>query len=220
MGNDMRLKQEEDSSGVVLQRRKALLVLAAAVLAVAGRSSAHGQAVPTATAGVQFSTFGGVTGAYTGVGLGRNLSITAGVDATFRPLFLGLYPSAEVRGTYPVDRGSVDGQKNVLGGLVLARHLGRLQPYGDILVGRGEVDYNPPRANPTGTALYVQTGSLVISPGAGCNVQLNEHFDFKGDFQLQRYSTPVEASGSTYAKDFTLGIVYRLPFGGLGHGRR
>jgi len=189
-------------------------------MVVAGGVSAYGQAAPTATAGVQLSTFAGATGAFTGVGLGKNLAITAGADATFRPYFLGLYPSLEVRGTYPVDKGNIASEKNVLGGLQLARHLGRLRPYGDILVGRGEVKYDPPRANATGTELYVQTASLVISPGAGCDVRLSEQFDFKGDFQFQKYKTPVEASGSTYAKDFTVGFVYRLPFGGLGHGRR
>lgn len=188
-------------------------------LAGAGAERASAQALPTATAGVQFSVFGGATGVFTGVGLGKNLSITAGADATIRPFFT-LFPSLEVRGTYPVDSGHVGGERNVLVGLKLARHLGRLQPYGDILAGRGEIKFSPPYPNPSDTIIYAQTASLVISPGAGVDYGLTEYLSFKGDFQFQRYEAPVTTSGYVYSKAFTLGITYRLPFGGLGHGRR
>ncbi len=181
--------------------------------------SAWGQAAPTATAGLQLSAFAGATGDYTGIGLGKNLSITAGVDATLRPFF-GLFPGVEVRGTYPMDKGDVAGQKNVLGGLVVGRHLGWIQPYGDILVGRGEIDFVTPYPNPSDTEVYVQTASTVISPGAGANLFFSSHFALKADFQFQHYDSPVTTSGSVYSKAFTVGLTYRLPFGGLGHGRR
>jgi opacity protein-like surface antigen len=168
---------------------------------------------------LQLSAFGGATGVFTGIGLAKNLSITAGVDATFRPFF-GLYPAVEVRGTYPIDRGQVDGQKNVLAGLVVGPHIGRIQPYGDILAGRGEIDFSPFYPNPADTEVYAQTASVVISPGAGVNYFLTEHFALKGDFQFQHYDSPVTTSGSVYSKAFTIGLTYRLPFGGLGHGRR
>ncbi len=189
-------------------------------VAAAGLSgSAWGQAGATATAGLQLSVFGGATGVYTGVGLGKNLSITAGADATFRP-FRGLFPSVEVRGTYPVDSGALDGQKNILAGLTVGPHLSWIQPYGDILVGRGEIDFKTPYPNPQDTEVYVQTASAVLSPGAGANFFFSEHFAGKADFQFQHYSSPVTTSGSVYAKAFTLGLTYRLPLGGLGHGRR
>jgi hypothetical protein len=206
--------------GYRLQRYRRALICGAGVvvLAAAGFGRAGAQAVPTATAGLQLSAFGGATGTFTGVGLGKNLAITAGVDATFRPFFT-LFPSVEVRGTYPVDRGSVDGQKNVLAGLKLARHLGRLEPYGDILVGRGEIDFSPPYPNAADTELFQQTASTVISPGAGCDVFLTDHLGFKGDFQFQRYQSPVTTTGNVFAKAFTVGVVYRIPLGGLGRGR-
>ena len=199
-------------------RRALFFGVGMVVLTVAGLGRAGAQAVPTATAGMQISAFGGATGTFTGVGFGKNLGVTAGVDVTFRPLFT-LFPSVEVRGTYPVDRGQVDGQKNVLGGLKLARHLGRLEPYGDVLFGRGEIDYRPPLANAADTILYQQTASSVLSLGAGCDVFLTDRLGFKGDFQFQKYESPVTASGNVFAKAFTVGVVYRLPFGGLGRGR-
>jgi hypothetical protein len=185
------------------------------ILAGLGAAEAHGQATPTATAAVQFSGFGGVSGVYTGLGLGRNLSVTAGADMTLRS-FYGLYPGVEVRGTYPVDDGSVDSQRNILGGLVVSRHLGNLQPYGDILFGRGQINYSPPYLNPAGTIYYVQSTSDVISPGAGVNYFVSNRLGFKGDFQFQRYLSPATPSGSVYSKSFTLGVVYRLNLGGLG----
>ena len=164
---------------------------------------------------MQFSGFGGVSGVYTGVGLGRNLSVTAGADMTLRSLY-GLHPSIEVRGTYPVEDGSVDSQRNLLGGLVLSRHLGNLQPYGDILFGRGQINYSPPLLNPAGTIYFLQSTSTVISPGAGVNYFVSTRLGFKGDFQFQRYDSPVTTSGSVYSKSFTLGVVYRLNTGGIG----
>lgn len=198
-------------------------LLSVAGLFLAFGLQAQAQAVYTATAKLQLSAFGGFTGAYTGVGLGRNLSVTAGADATFHP-FYSLYPSLEIRGTYPVASGSVGGEKNVLGGLRIARHLGgrltRVQPYGDILFGRGEIDFNPPFPNFQQTLLYKSTGSNVISPGVGANLLLSDHLAFKADFQFQRYASPVTESGSVYAKAFTLGAEYRFGFGGLARGRR
>ncbi len=179
-----------------------------------GAGYAHAQATPTATAGLQLSAFGAASGVYTGVGLGKNLSITAGVDATFRPLF-GIFPTLEVRGTYPVNRGDIDGQKNVLGGIALGKHIGRIQPYGDFLIGRGEIDFITPYPNPTDTIAYSQTASTVLSPGAGLNYFVSNHFALKADFQFEHYESPVTTSGAVYAKAFSLGIDYRLPLSGL-----
>ena len=90
---------------------RGVLGMVATALWAAG-SAAYSQATATATAPLHFSAFGGVTGDFTGIGLAKNLSVTAGVDAGFRSVF-GLFPSLEVRGTYPVDKGHVDAQKNV-----------------------------------------------------------------------------------------------------------
>jgi hypothetical protein len=203
-----------------LQALKRLCFLALFASGALASGRANGQALPTATESLTLSVFGGVNGTYTGIGLYKDAGITAGFDAGIRPFF-GWYPAVEVRGTYAFDHGALDYQKNVLGGLVFSRHLyDRFQPYGDILVGRGQINFVHPYANPQDTIEYVQTASTVISPGAGLNVQLNDHFSAKGDFQLQHYDSPVTTSGSVYSKAFTIAVVYRIGFGGLGHGRR
>lgn len=188
---------------------------AATGLLLSAGAAALGQATSTASATVQFSVFGGMTGAYTGLGNSRNLAITAGADVTLRSYF-GVHPSLEVRGTYPVKNGRVAGEKNILGGLTVSKNFGNLQPYGDILFGRGQINFSPPLLAPTGNLYYIQSSSNVISPGAGVNYFLGNRLGVKGDFQFQRYQSPVTTSGSVYARAFTVGIVYRLNVGGIG----
>jgi hypothetical protein len=191
----------------------------------AGARSALGQALPTATQSSQLSAFGGITGVYTGLpgaygGTvdGRNASITAGVTFGVQS-FHSFYPSIEVRGTYPIASGKVAGEKNILGGLVVAKHFGRLQPYGDFFFGRGALTFVTPYFNQQDTSVFVQTVSAVWAPGAGANFFLTRHIGIKADFQLEHYATPVVSSGSIYSKAGTLGVIYRIG-GGFKHSRR
>lgn len=167
------------------------------------------QAMPTATQPIRLSAFAGLTGTYTGLASGRNLGITAGVDIGSHSLF-SLRPSIEIRGTYPIDKGGTDNQRNILAGLKLAKAYDRLLPYGDVLFGRGQINYPNGYPNPLQNFLYFQSFSNVLSFGAGIDVPLSEHLQLKADAQVQRYSSPVADSGRLYSKPFTLGIVYRL----------
>lgn len=177
---------------------------------------AHAQAKPAATQSLHLSAFGGATGTYTGFGGGRNVGITAGADLGFRP-FHSFFPSLEIRGTYPVAKGKVDSQRNFLGGLQIAREYGRYHPYIDFLFGRGQINYNPGFVNVPRTLYYTQSVTNVFSPGLGVDIDLTDHFAFKADAQLQRYSIPVTTMGSIYAKAGTLGLVYRFDFNHTKH---
>ncbi len=184
-------------------RLTVLLLLAAPAL--------HAQATSTASERLQLSAFAGASGVYTGLNSGRNLSITAGADLTLRRYF-HVNPALEVRGTFPVDNGQVDGQRNVLAGLRIAGTFGRLHPYADILFGRGEIKYNPPLLNQPQTFLFTQSTSNVLSPGVGLEVDLTPHFAFRADAQYQRYDSPIPASGHLYAKPITAALTYRFDF--------
>ncbi|SEC60679.1 outer membrane protein [Terriglobus roseus] len=185
-----------------------------ATLALFVMPKGFSQAIPTAVKNVPLSFFGGVSGVYTGLSGGKNLSITAGADLRLRDVF-GLAPSIELRGTYPMVRGNVVGQKNVLAGLRVDRTFGRITPYGNILFGLGQMTYDPLRANPSATFAYAYSSSNVYSPGAGVEFEVTPAWGIKADGQFQRYSTPVNESGHIYAKSLTLGVVYHL-FGGSG----
>ncbi len=168
------------------------------------------QATPAATQPIHLSAFGGITGSYTGLEQSKNLAFTAGVDVSFKPVYR-LYPSAEIRGTYPIDSGAIAGEKNFLAGLKVERPYGILHPYVDALFGRNKIEYlNGGYPNADGTLLYIESISNVFSFGGGFDVDLTPHFAAKFDGQFQRYDTPVTASGAIYAKAFTAGVVYRL----------
>jgi len=174
---------------------------------------ASAQALPTATAAIRISAFGGVSGNFTGLQLAKNLDVTGGVDVGVRP-FAGFYPALEVRGMYPVDKGQTVSIKNLAGGLRLGRRKNHFSGYGDVLFGRAQLNYlNGGLPNPGNTLLYQQTVTDVLSLGGGVDWDWTEHFGFKGDFQLQRYQTPVTATGDLFSKVFTAGLVYRFGSG-------
>ena len=170
-------------------------------------TAAHAQNAPTASQYFRLSAFGGATGTYTGLEQGKNLGITAGADLNFG-YYLGFYPSAEIRGTYPVHSGALDGQRNILGGLKVEKRFGRFHPYGDILVGRGQIDYT--NGFVYGPVTYLQSITNVISPGVGVDMDLNHYFALKADFQVQRYDTPF--GFHIHPRALTAGVVYRFDF--------
>ena len=96
--------------------------------------------MPPASQTSNLSVFAGATGVYTGIKGGRNLGFTAGGDLAIRGFF-GLRPAVEVRGTYPVDDGRIDYQKHIEGGVRVERPIRRFHPYGDFLIGRGQINY-------------------------------------------------------------------------------
>ncbi len=182
------------------------------LLLVVQTGRALAQAAPAVTQAADVSVFGGATGAFTGLDSGKNIGITAGADYSLPYYFHSYRPLLELRGSYPFDKGQVDSQKNILGGLKVGRRFGRFHPYGDILFGRGQINYNKPYPDPEHTFLYVRSTSWVLSPGAGVDFDISSHFSIKADAQFQRYTTPVTKSGDLWAKPLTLGVVYRFNF--------
>ncbi|MBS1813324.1 MAG: hypothetical protein JSS87_00445 [Acidobacteria bacterium] len=170
------------------------------------------QEIPTAQRTLRLSAFSGITGSHIGLASGRNLGITAGADAGFRQI-LHVNPAIEVRGTHVIDKGSVAGENNVLGGLRIGRAFGRLHPYGDILAGFGQIYYNGNGyPTPDGSLIYKASHSMVLSPGGGVDIAMGNRFSLKVDLQWQRYGTPVTESGHMYTTAGTAGIVYHFNF--------
>jgi hypothetical protein len=181
-------------------------------LALSTASLLRAQAIPAATQPFDVSAFGAATGTWTGLGGGRNLGVTAGLDIGWKP-FYGFFPAIEGRGTYPLDNGQVDSQKNALVGIRASRFYGRYHPYGDFLVGRGKIIYqNGGYPNTTNTLLYIDSISDVFSYGGGLDLTLSDSFSLKVDGQIQHYAVPVNASGHIYAKPVSVGIVYHFNF--------
>ena len=219
------VNQDEYTRAVIGISRWTLLMLGAASLVGLG---AHGQAAPTAVRSLHPSAFVLFSETYTGLGAsdfyanpglgGRNFTLTLGGDFGVFP-FRRFDLAAEVRGSYPVNKGKVDGQESLMGGLRISREpvgegfLGRVRPYADVLVGRGAMDYQS-GGYPVPGLLYTRTVSTVYDVGAGFEVDVTRQFSIKADAQFQRWSTPVTASGHIYSSQGGLGIVYRYGAGG------
>jgi outer membrane protein with beta-barrel domain len=187
----------------------AKLALSAAVVSFANFS--HAQASnPTATQQLQLSAFGGLTGTYTNFEGGKNLDITAGADLTVLAL-RKFRPSFEIRGTYPVDSGHISGQKSFILGPKVEYPIGRLHPYADFLIGRGQIDYLN-GGFLYNNLLYLSSTSTVYSPGLGLDYDLTPRWAVKADFQYQTWHTPVLPDTSIHPKAITFGVVYHFDF--------
>jgi hypothetical protein len=168
------------------------------------------QAAPAGTQKLQLSAFAGATGTFTGFEGGKNLGITAGADLTYLGFRL-FRPSFEARGTYPIDKGHISSQKNFLLGPKVEYPLGKLHPYADFLIGRGEIDYHSP-GFVSGNTLYISTNTVVYSPGVGVDYNFSHNLALKADAQFQHWDTPVIASGTIHPVALTFGVVYNFDF--------
>ena len=184
--------------------------------------AAAAQSSPTASRALEPSVFLGVSGVYTGLESARNASITAGVDIGFRQFF-GFSPALEFRGTYPVHSGQVAGEESAEGGLRVGKRYNHFRPYADILIGRGELNYqNGGYIVPSQSFRYIQSTTNVISPGIGVDLDVTDHYAVLIDGQFQHWDLPFSTGadpatpGSIYSKVLTIGVVYR--FGWLDHG--
>jgi opacity protein-like surface antigen len=197
-----------------MKQKYLLLTLSLLVATISLVQAAAAQyAKPTASQPRQFSVFAGVTGDYTGLSGGRNLSLTVAADYAFAPS-LGLRPTLEARGTIPsIDKGNVFAQKEGMGGLRVDFLLGhRFHPYVDYLFGRGQMNY-------IGASGFLYNGayqqlftSFVSSPGGGLEIDVREHIVIRIDGQVQQWknkNVPTE-SGEIESKLATVGVVYRF----------
>ncbi len=191
-------------------------MMAAALLFVfAARFSAvkaHAQAEVTAARAISFTLFAGATGTRTGFGNTRNLSVTAGCDLDFQPANRLAF-SLELRGTYPVDRGSLVAQKNILIGPRVRYQYRRFEPYANVLVGRGSLDFGPDGYLDPNHRLtyYTITDGNVFVGGGGLRYRMSDEWRVVVDLQEQRYATPVAASGHVMATAGTIGLAYTFP---------
>ena len=172
--------------------------------------NAFAQSAPAATQQLQLSAFVGGTGTYTNLAGGKNLDITAGADLTVLS-FRFFRPAFEIRGTYPIDGGTISSQKSFLLGPKIEYPIGRLHPYADFLVGRGQINYLR-GGYIFDDNLYLSSNTLVLSPGVGLDYNFSHNLAVKADFQFQHWDTPAVASGSINPKAITLGATYTFDF--------
>ncbi len=200
-------------------------------LGAAGVWKAAGQsAQPTAMRKFQTSVFGLISGTDTGLPVrnpngslgsdGRNVALMAGVDVSVYS-WRQFAAAVEARGAYPISKGDVVGEKSFMGGArvsyepagtfatPIAGFLSRFRPYGDVLYGRGEMDYQK-GGYLVGNLLYTQTAGGIFAGGGGLELDVSRRSSFKADYQVEHWKTPVTSSGSVLSQQFGVGVVYRI----------
>src|SRR5580704_17339714 len=170
---------------------KSALAFALSTALFSAGNTASAQSAPTATQPLQLSVFAAGTGTFTDLEGGKNLGITAGADLTILAFRL-FRPAFELRGTYPIDKGHISSQKNFLLGPKVEYPIGRLHPYVDLLLGRGEIDYHDPGLV-FGNTRYITTNTFIYSPGIGLDYNVTHNVAVKIDAQFQHWDTPAVA---------------------------
>ena len=188
-----------------MKQHKFVLTLAFALAAISWAGAAAQEAKPTATRELQLSAHSAedIRASLPGLSGGKNLSFTCWA-ATWGLLPRGaeIRPTIEVRGTYPIDNGSIDSQREILGGIrvdFLLNH--RLRPYGDFLFGRGQINYGAGYL--FNNSIYALTTTYIDSPGGRIrSYDLTEHWAInkKVDGQFQRWASAPTPSGIIYSK--------------------
>jgi hypothetical protein len=168
------------------------------------------QGIPVATQQMQLSAFSTITPTSTGLGQGKNLTITAGADIAFVGL-RRVRSVVEIRGSYPIAAGNVDKQKSFVAGPVIECTVGRFRPYADFLIGKGSINYLS-GGYVFGSDKYISSSTVVYSPGVGLDYSTTHHFALKADLQYQRWDVPVASSGHINPTVVSLGGKYMFDF--------
>lgn len=168
------------------------------------------QSVPTATQRLQLSTFLVATETSAGFQGAKNFDITSGTDLTVLTLRY-FNTGVELRGSYPIQSGSVISQKSFLVGPKIDYPNGRFRPYVDLLVGRGRISYLD-GGYISGTVKYIRSDSAVLSPGIGCDLYFTHRVAMKVDIQYQSWESPASSSGRITPGVVSVGGTYNFDF--------
>jgi Outer membrane protein beta-barrel domain len=179
-------------------------------MALAFGSTARAQDMPTRTQGAALQVFGLVSYVQPHYDTANNKGGAFGADLNFRPLFL-FQPSLEARATFAP--GTDVSETTYDFGPRLEMDLGRLRPYGFILIGTGTITFTQPIMTPTGP--YTHDSSLVYSGGFGADYMLTSQFGVRGEIMVQSWNLGGQgsvASASFNPRIFSAGVDYRFDF--------
>lgn len=174
-------------------------------------SPATAQSLSTASKAAEISAFGAYTAGTPDYGPYTLKGFSAGADFTVFPHFV-LKPALELRGNV-LSASAVTEKTVLIGPRAQLDWRERFHPYGNFLIGGGEVLFHP-QPSPG----YLGDRSKVYSYGGGINIDLAYHLAAKFDFQQQSWNLGPN-SNTASSGDFTLaprtiliGVTYTLPF--------
>jgi opacity protein-like surface antigen len=171
---------------------------------------ARAQARPTADRGLDITVFTEYAYLNPDYGTVNLKGLTLGFDFARAIGPRWITPALELRANYAGET-SAAGEESAMGGLRAQFNVsrsGRFRPYGDFLIGVGQINFN-------NVAPYTKDNSIVYNYGAGAEFDVVGGFAVKGEFQAQhwdlgRYYTGRDTLTPT---SLNIGVSYRLPFG-------
>jgi hypothetical protein len=148
--------------------------------------------------------YGGYTDSAPDYGPFRNTGVALGGNVSRQFHFLPFTPSLEARIAFT--NGPAVKQSTYLGGLHIERtFVHHLHPYGNFLVGLGELSFN--FKNPNG---YQGDNSIVKGFGGGLDADVTDNFRVKADLQYQMWTLGINNSLTPTVLLF--GVTYHIPF--------
>ena len=178
------------------------MLLAAVLTTLCGlvlHPSGQGQAVRTASKSADISVFAGFQDADPAYGPDKAKGGMFGVNFT-RYFHIPVEPSLEFRANFISD--TFVGEHTYLVGLRAAVPFHGIRPYGDFLVGPGDIHF------PLNFG-YTHDNSTVYSYGGGIDFPVYRSFSLKLDVQGQHWNTGSFIYTPTLG---TVGLVYAIPF--------
>lgn len=183
------------------------LLFAAAVLAFALPLGASAQALPAGVPTFAISHFAAGSRVATDFN-STEYGFIAGTDFTRH--LRNFDAALEMRGTFGA--GEVVNQKTITAGVKLAKSLGRIAPYIDVLAGEGFLTYNHPAPQAWGP--HTSDTAFITVFGGGIDYQLSPRFAIKADYNLQSWKISADTSRFT-PNTLALGLTYRPRFRSL-----
>jgi hypothetical protein len=171
---------------------------------------ARAQALPSATSPFALGISAGAAMRSTGVGGAVNVDAQLGAEVDLHP-FGAWLPAVAGRVSRPVVRGSMAGEREALGGVRLSHPMatGRMV-FGELMAGEGEIRYlGKGMAAARPPYFYTLSHSVVWSAGGGLEQAVSERRALRVGLQVERWQTPVTASGHTFAATLSVELVWR-----------
>ena len=177
-------------------------------------SNSHAQQLPNEYKRADIFAFTGFASTNPDYGPRRDTGALIGVDYTRYVLRPPFAPSLELRANFL--SGPIVNEHSYLIGPRIRANLGRYHPYGNFLIGLGQLNYAPSAEPLPG---YTHDSGRVFSTGGGIDIDIYRNFQLKADIQHQSWNlginTVVVPDGRAFTLSptpITLGISYRIPF--------
>jgi hypothetical protein len=178
---------------------------------------ARAQEMPTRTQVASLQAFGLLSYVQPHYDTANNIGGGFGADLDFRPLYR-FEPSVELRATFAP--GADVSETTYQFGPRLELDLGRLKPYGYILLGPGTITFTHPITTPQGP--YTHDNSIVYSAGLGADYMLTPQIGVRGDLMVQSWNLGNAGNAAAAFKPliFSIGVDYRFDFNHSHHHRQ